>query len=136
MLIGFSVSRCLRDIVNGHVSIDDISLIIGATRFEQTDDGIDKIIKGYCSQYEWPEADAEKYRSALSKLIKAGRLYQPRLSGGFAIRARNGEHWGHIVHQPDDMSPATKEAWDNYVLSASLDGSIGKKSSNAFNDDF
>jgi hypothetical protein len=36
MKIGFSYSRCVRDIVEGDVNIDDVLIIIARTNFQPT----------------------------------------------------------------------------------------------------
>lgn len=128
-LIGYSVSRCVKDIVGGIYNLDDVLLIIGRTRFDQSQ--IDMLITGYVNQGVWKESDRLNITNILEVLLNTGRLYQPRVHGLYPTPAPFGKHWANAVQAPADMTPATKEAWNNFVISASLDGSYLPKTNDS-----
>jgi hypothetical protein len=46
MKIGFSFGRCVRDIVNGEVSIDDVAFIIAATNIHDKEQLV-RVVENY-----------------------------------------------------------------------------------------
>lgn len=112
-VIGHSVSRCVKDVLSGDVKDDDIKLVIGATRFDTTPEGVEKITDLYIGEGSWREEDRAAIIEILNGWIKTGRLHQPRNFGGFAQRASNT--WSYSLPEPRDMSPAAKEAWESFL---------------------
>ena len=85
MKIGLSYSRCVRDIVDGTVDIEDVLLIIARTDFDPHDDDKWKgIWIGYhdyhgLSNPEWAGYhDEDQFRSVSIELWETGKLHQPR----------------------------------------------------------
>lgn len=125
MKIGLSYSRCLRDIIEGKVDIDDVLVIIARTNFDPTiDEQWTNIWNGY-SGSEWygfkPE-DEEKFRQLSIDLQKYGKLHQPRKFGAYAVRRR--EIWLEAVLPSTELehNPAAKKAWDQFQMVAGLSG--------------
>lgn len=131
MKIGLSYSRCILDIVEGRVDINDVLVVISRTDFDPNDDGQwAGIWRGYSnfsglSNPEWADhADEEgaeqKFRDVTLQLWNDGKFHQPRKFG--ARPARRPEFWLEAVLPSDelDRNPTIKKAWDNFQVVAGL----------------
>lgn len=123
MKIGFSYSRCLRDIFEGKVDEQDVVVIIARTDFDPFDDDHWKSIwNGYTSRGEWTglEEHEEEMRDLSKSLYDEGKLHQPRQ---FGARPRHAaEYWYDLIltNEVKDSNPAVKKAWDQYKILANL----------------
>ena len=136
MKIGLSYSRCVRDIVDGKVSIDDVLILITRTDFDPRDDeqwqgiwigyggGTDNgYTTGFFSQSnpEWAGYHEEdKFRSISIMLYDDGKMHQPRKFGARPIR--RPEIWLEAVLPDSELerNPAAKLAWEKFQTIASL----------------
>ena len=133
MKVGTSLSRCVRDIYEDTVHIDEILVIVARTDFDPEDDAHwQSVWKGYAggngagslySQPEWadiPAEDEAKVRAICINLKKRGKLHQPRQFGSHPPRMN---HYWYDVILTDNVvqsNPAAKKAWDNYKMIAGL----------------
>ena len=129
MKIGLSYSRCVRDIVDGVVDINDVLVIISRTDFDPHDsEQWSGIWQGYhqrggWSQPEWghyAEEDEDRFRSVSIELWESGKLHQPRKFG--AHPGRRPEIWLEAVLPSSELkkNPAAKIAWDKFQTVAGL----------------
>jgi hypothetical protein len=136
MKIGLSYSRCVRDIVDGTVDIDDVLVLITRTDFDPHDDkqwtgiwigyggGTDNAYSSGFFSHSNPEwagyHDEDRFRSVSIELWETGKLHQPRKFG--AKPARRPEIWLETVLPDSEMEnrPAVKEAWDQFQTLAGL----------------
>jgi len=138
MKIGLSYSRCVRDIVNGVVNINDVLVLITRTDFDPRDaDQWQDIWEGYSggsaansmrglfggANPEWfgtTDDDEDKYRSVSIELWETGKLHQPRKFG--AHPSRRPEIWLEAVLPNSELenNPAAKLAWDKFQMIAGL----------------
>jgi hypothetical protein len=138
MKIGLSYSRCVRDIVDGIVDINDVLVIIARTDFDPRDaDQWGSIWEGYAggstpqsmrglfggSNPEWygyKDEDEDKFRSVSIELWESGKFHQPRKFG--AHPTRRPEIWLEAVLPSSELetNPAAKAAWDKFQTVASL----------------
>jgi len=125
MKIGLSYSRCVRDIIDGIVDIDDVLVVITRTDFDPHDnDQWQGIWQGYhWNNPEWasyPDEDEDKFRSVSIELWERGLLHQPRKFG--AHPRRRPEIWLEAVLPSSELesNPAAKAAWDKFQTIASL----------------
>jgi hypothetical protein len=131
MKIGLSYSRCIRDIVEGRVDIDDVLVLITRTDFDPRDDEQwAGIWEGYCrgglSRAEWghydfdSKEDENKFRSVSIELWETGKLHQPRKFGRHPTR--RSEIWLETVLPDSELEsrPAVKDAWDKFQMVAGL----------------
>ena len=130
MKIGLSYSRCIRDIVDGVVDINDVLVVIARTNFDPYDDeqwaGIwasyhDR--SGGWSNSEWysyPDTDEVKFRDVTIKLWDAGKFHQPRKFG--AHPSRRPEYWLEtcLPNSELERNPAAKIAWNQFQVVAGL----------------
>lgn len=130
MKIGLSYSRCVRDIVDGIVDINDVLVIITRTDFDpRDDDQWSGIWRGYTGgsfmnmNMEWgdysPE-DESKFREVSMELYNSGKMHQPRQFG--AHPRRRPEIWLEAVLPSEELekNPAAKAAWNKFQTLASL----------------
>lgn len=127
MKIGFSYSRCVRDIVEGAVDPKDVLVIITRTDFDPRDDQQWAAIwQGYrfggLAQAEWSgteDSDEARYREVSVMLLEAGQLHQPRKFG--AHPPRSPYTWIDTGPIGVERQPqAVKDAWENYKILSSL----------------
>ena len=131
MKIGLSYSRCILDIVEGRVDMDDVLVLITRTDFDPRDDtqwaGIwDGYTLGGMSNPEWAnydfnnKDDEDKFRSVSIMLYTDGKMHQPRQFG--AHPRRRPEIWLEAVLPSIELkkNPAAKIAWDKFQTVAGL----------------
>ena len=129
MKIGLSYSRCIRDIVDGVVDINDVLIIIARTDFDPHDDEQwASIWSGYRMRSGWSnpewfsyeEEDEDRFRSVSIELWESGKFHQPRKFG--AHPSRRPEIWLETVLPSSELetNPAAKKAWDSFQTIAGL----------------
>lgn len=137
MKIGLSYSRCVRDIVEGKVSIDDVLVVISRTDFDpHIDEQWTEIWLGYGggtedtgqgffsrSRADWAGfgiEDEARFRQVSIDLMDSGKLHQPRKFG--AHPRRRPEYWLEAVLPSSELerNPAAKAAWEQFQLVAGL----------------
>ena len=138
MKIGLSYSRCVRDIVEGRVGIDDVLVIIARTDFDPHDDEqwahmwssygggspTFDMVRGFSrSTPEWEgytDEDEVRFRSVSVLLWESGKLHQPRKFGAHPYR--RSEIWLEAVLPDSELEtrPAVKDAWDQFQMLAGL----------------
>jgi hypothetical protein len=140
MKIGLSYSRCVRDIVDGKVGIDDVLVIVARTDFDPYDDEQwAGIWQGYHQRDGWsnPEwssytdEDEIKFRSVSIVLWDEGKLHQPRKFGAHPHRLPY--YWLETSLPSEELEsrPAVKKAWEQFQIVAGL-----SKSTKILKDEF
>jgi hypothetical protein len=125
MKIGLSYSRCVRDIVDGAVDINDVLVVISRTDFDpRNDEQWAGIWVGYHWQNpEWanyPDEDESRFREVSIDLWEQGKLHQPRK---FGTRPRRMDYyWMEVGLSSEDIdsNPAVKRAWEQFQIIAGL----------------
>ena len=133
MKIGLSYSRCVRDIVDGKVDINDVLVLITRTDFDPHNDAQwTGIWRGYgggqtfgnpFSNPEWmdyPAEDEAKFRSTTIELYNTGRMHQPRQFGAHPHRLPY--YWLETIVSDSDLenSPTVKDAWNKFQMISGL----------------
>ena len=129
MKIGLSYSRCVRDIVDGTVDLDDVLVVVARTDFDpHNDEQWSDIWQGYHSRSGWsnpewfsyPDEDEIKFRDVSKELWTRGKLHQPRKFGAHPHRLPY--YWLETVVSVEDLehSPVIKDAWDKFQMVAGL----------------
>ena len=138
MKIGLSYSRCIRDIVDGKVDINDVLVLITRTDFDPHNDdqwrGIwigyggstdNAYSRGFFSQSnpEWAGYHNEdQFRGVSIDLYDSGKMHQPRKFG--ARPRRLPYYWLETIVDDAELanSPTVKDAWDKFQMVSGLRG--------------
>jgi len=131
MRVGLSYSRCVLDIVEGRVDINDVLVVIARTKFDPNiDEQWQGIWEGYVfgslSNPEWghydydSKEDEAKFRDVSIALWEQGKLHQPRKFG--AHPTRRSEYWLETFLPSSELerNPAAKIAWEKFQVVAGL----------------
>lgn len=137
MKIGLSYSRCVRDIVDGVVDINDVLVLITRTDFDPNDDAqwrgiwigygggqeeVDQLRMALGGvNPEWSGyTDEAAFRNVTMELYNTGKMHQPRQFGAHPRRRR--EIWLEAVLPSSELenNPAAKLAWDKFQTIAGL----------------
>lgn len=121
MKIGLSFSRCVADIVNGTVDIDDVMVIVARTDFDpNVSEQWKSIWIGYSTRGEWWGLEEEAVLKVTMDLWNMGKLHQPRKFG--AHPHRRPEYWLEtiLVEGDLDSNPMAKKAFDKFKTIAGL----------------
>lgn len=122
MKIGLSLSRCVRDIVEGRVDIHDVLVLITRTDFDpMVDEQWASIWDGYTAyRPEWGDLEEDDVKSVVLELWDSGKIHQPRKFG--AHPRRRPEYWLEAVLPESELerNPAAKDAWDRFQVVAGL----------------
>lgn len=122
MKIGLSLSRCVRDIVEGRVNVDDVLVLITRTDFDPTvQQQWVSIWQGYHTMNpEWSGLDHDAVYAVVMQLWNTGRIHQPRKFGANPVRRR--EFWLETVLPDSELenNVAAKAAWDQFQVIAGL----------------
>ncbi len=114
MKVGFSLGRCIRDIVNDVVSIDDVVVIVAGTRFE-TQEQLTNIVNEYMYRdtYLWG-LDETACQNVASLLFREGKIHQPRNFGVYRNMMPEDAVWADLFPTGGHTDPMVQEAWQAY----------------------
>lgn len=114
MKIGFSFGRCIRDIVNGEVAMDDVAFIIGATAIRDEAQML-RVVDDYLYREDYLYMlDEAKCKAVATELYATGRLLQPRLQGIHRHKQPEGAVWVDMFPTKPSASESVRKAWDGY----------------------
>ena len=120
MKIGFSLGRCIRDIVRGQVAFDDVLVIVTRTR-ATTLDTVIEVVDEYMYEPTYLKGlDQAKCRQIATDLWNQGKIHQPRLNGTFPPMLSNDYVWMDIVPTATDMNETVQSAWQQYRTALGL----------------
>jgi hypothetical protein len=114
MKIGFSLGRCIRDIVRGDVGLDDVAFIIAATNIhseEQLAQVVDSYL--YRDDYLYMLDETQCQQVALA-LWNSNRILQPRRQGMHRHMQPENAVWVDMFPTTPSENEAVKKAWDAY----------------------
>lgn len=114
MKIGFSFGRCIRDIVNGEVSVDDVAFLITATRIRD-EKHIGDVVGAYMGEPGYLLGlDYDKCMEVALILWNTNRVLQPRAQGMHRHMQPESSIWVDIFPTALSDNDAVKKAWDGY----------------------
>jgi hypothetical protein len=114
MKIGFSLGRCVRDIVNGDVSIDDVAFIIAATSANDREH-LTSIIMMYTGEPGYLlDCDYEQSLAVAQQLWDSNRILQPRKQGLRRHAQPENSVWVDMFPTAMSENDTVKKAWDAY----------------------
>ena len=114
MKIGFSFGRCIRDIVNGTVSIDDVAFIIAATAIRSKDQ-LAEVVQAYQYRSDYLAGlDETVCLEIANTLWDQSKILQPRLQGLHRHMQPESSIWVDMYPTAASENPSVKTAWDAY----------------------
>jgi hypothetical protein len=114
MKIGFSLGRCIRDIVNGDISIDDVAFIIAATCANDREH-LTQIIMMYTGEPDYLlNCDYEQSLAVAQQLWDTNRILQPRKQGLHRHAQPENSVWVDMFPTELSQNEAVKKAWNAY----------------------
>ncbi len=124
MKIGFSFGRCVRDVVNGTVELDDVLVIVAGTHVKDRPH-IRRVIEQYLHIEGYLIGlDPDRCHAVAEQLWDLGKLHQPRAYGTRPAHITEEHVWMDVVPTVLDMDPGVKEAWDQYRTLLVMRGNV------------
>lgn len=114
MKIGFSLGRCVRDIVNGDININDVAFIITATSIHEREQ-LNNVINVYLGERNYLLGlDPEQCLTVAQDLWDTNRLLQPRKQGLHRHMQPENAVWVDIFPTTLSDNDSVKKAWEAY----------------------
>ena len=114
MKIGFSLGRCVRDIVNEKVSIDDVAFIITSTSIGNKEQ-LANVILAYTAEPTYLHGcDYDQCVAVSEQLWDTNRLLQPRKQGLHRHAQPENAVWVDMFPTQLSENHSVKSAWDAY----------------------
>jgi hypothetical protein len=133
MKIGFSLGRCVRDIVKENVSINDVAFIIAATNIHSEEQLI-HVIEDYMyrdDEYLYG-LDKEQCQAVALDLWSTNRILQPRRQGMHRHRQPENAVWVDMFPTVTSNSESVKTAWDAYRFMLHMVENVDQEAMAAF----
>lgn len=132
MKIGFSLGRCIRDIVDGLVDLDDVAFLITSTNIHQVEH-LRLIIADYTSRPDYLAGkDYDKCCEIAETLWMSNRMLQPRRQGLHRHKQPEESIWVDIFPTALSENEAVKNAWKSYRFMLHMTENVEDESMNAF----
>ena len=114
MKIGFSLGRCIRDIVKGEVALNDVAFIIAATNIHE-EQQLAQVVDSYLyrDEYLYMLDETECQQVAL-ELWQSNRILQPRRQGMHRHQQPENAVWVDMFPTVNSNNESVKKAWDAY----------------------
>lgn len=127
MKMGFSLGRCIRDIVKGLVDIDDVVVIVAGTHIENYE-SLQRIITEYMQRWDYLKGLNEaECQGVASVLWREGKLHQPRMFGNNRRHVNEISVWADLIPTGGFKEPMVQDAWQAYRSMLTLTGSKPSK---------
>jgi hypothetical protein len=114
MKIGFSLGRCIRDIVNEKISIDDVAFIIASTHITTRERLADVILTYTAEPTYLHGCDYDQCMVIAEALWDTNRLLQPRRQGLHRHAQPENAVWVDMFPTMLSENQSVKTAWDAY----------------------
>jgi hypothetical protein len=132
MKIGFSLGRCIRDIVKCDVSLDDVAFIITATNIKERE-GLELVILTYEGEPRYLAGlDHEQCMTVAYALWDSNRLLQPRRQGLHRHAQPESSVWVDMFPTELSDNEAVKTAWNNYRFMIHMVENIDNEATEVF----
>lgn len=116
MKIGFSLGRCVRDIVTGDVAINDVAFIIAATAIHELEH-LARVIDEYGLRPDYLDGlDIDQCKQVALELWTSNRILQPRRQGIHRHMQPENAIWVDMFPTVVTHNQSVKSAWDSYRL--------------------
>jgi hypothetical protein len=125
MMIGTSLGKCIKDILDGVVKEDDVFFIVANTRCP-TIDRLLQVVEDYyfappTKAYDITAYSLEDAKSLAKRLYMSGKIHQPRCFGGLINNGHNGkDNWLEVVPTITSHNESVVNAYAKYRMIAAL----------------
>lgn len=114
MKIGFSLGRCIRDIVKGEVYLADVAFIIAATNIH-SEEQLAQVVDSYLYRDDYLYMlDEQQCLEVALDLWKSNRILQPRRQGMHRHNQPENSVWVDMFPTELSNNESVKRAWDAY----------------------
>lgn len=117
MKIGFSFSKCLRDILDGNVREQDVVCIIARTSMDR--EHLEDVVRGYMGSHSRTLKGVD-YNEAVDlarRLWDDGKIHQPsQFNKTRVVGVANDFVWMDLAPTRNSDNENVVKAWDNYQL--------------------
>ena len=132
MKIGFSLGRCIRDIVNGKVSEEDVAFIITATCIRDIEQ-LAPVIQDYMYRSDYLEGlDEKECIEVAHSLWYGNKLIQPRREGIHRHKQPANSVWVDMFPTELSENESVKKAWDAYRFMLHMTENVDNESMEIF----
>jgi hypothetical protein len=132
MKIGFSLGRCVRDIVTGKVAEDEVAFIITATNIRELEQ-LSLVIKDYMYRDDYlnglSETDCQRVAQSL---WNNNKILQPRRQGLHRHKQPENSVWVDMFPTALSDNAAVKQAWSSYRLMLNMVENVNTDSLEVF----
>lgn len=136
MKIGFSFGRCIRDIVNGDVELEDVAFIIAATSMND-EEHVKNVIRNYLCEPSYLLGYNEKDCIEVGlALWNQNKVLQPRKQGLPRHAQPENAIWVDIFPTAHSDSEAVKTAWDQYRFMLHMVENVDTEAINVFKETY
>jgi hypothetical protein len=132
MKIGFSLGRCVRDIVNGDIGLDEVAFIITATSISSVEQ-LDGVIQTYLYEPNYLLGyDRQECIDVARALWDTNRLLQPRRQGLHRHMQPENSLWVDMFPTALSENQSVKTAWDAYRFMLHMVENVENEALDAF----
>ena len=132
MKIGFSFGRCIRDIVNGDININDVAFLITATRIRD-EEHISQVIGTYMDERTYLMGlDYDQCMEVALTLWNTNRVLQPRAQGMHRHAQPENSIWVDIFPTALSDNESVKKAWDAYRFMLHMTENVDTEATEVF----
>jgi hypothetical protein len=132
MKIGFSLGRCVRDIVCGLVTVDDVAFIISGT-YITDEEKLAGVIANYAYDRNYLQGlNIDRCQEVALELWQTNRIIQPRREGMHRHRQPENAVWVDMFPTVLSDNPTVKSAWDNYRFMIHMTENVDNEAMDAF----
>lgn len=132
MKIGFSLGRCVRDIVRGDVSIDDVAFVIAATNIREREQILNVIVMYEAEPEYLYGLDHDQCMEVAYALWDTNRILQPRKEGLHRHKQPENSVWVDMFPTELSSNESVKRAWDNYRFMIHMVENVDTESTEVF----
>lgn len=122
MKIGTSLGKCVKDILDGNVSFDDVLFITSGTAIlteEQLLDVLEQYRYDRRQAYDTSDHEWELVKQLGSNIWNSGILHQRRLApAGYSLHLQ--DTWYDLMPGQVNNNESVQLAWDHYVMVSKL----------------
>lgn len=132
MRIGFSLGRCVRDIVRGEVDIDDVAFLITATHIAE-ETHLEQVVTAYLNEPDYLIGlDSDSCQRVALELWDTNRILQPRRQGMHRHRQPENAIWVDMYPTSYSDNAAVATAWKNYRTMLHMVENVDEEAMEAF----